>query len=484
MSLAAVCGWTCLRSLLLAVLAMPVMFLMCGVLKSSRGVVRKLLWVGLLAPFFTPELMVGYAYSAFALSLIHHPVWNELLYAVLIGSKFIPVGTLVMYFAPPPPLSAEARFCRQLAIAGTNGIGRQVRAEIESILYGPARAAFAAGALVFLLSFQEFEIASLMGTTTWTKWLFNVQAGGLLLSQSWRYATIPLTWETLILLPALLVILMSRYLPSTPELASSSLSGRARWLAGCYLAASVAAVCVVPAFLVIRGVAGGFGLLWRDQHLRLEILKEILRSGTMAVVAAAIAFGVTAWVLSVRGRRMSPRVQIVAAVLLSLPGLAGPLILGLSVLHFFQHSMFQKLYDTPLALLVAQVLFLVPRAFLLQLFLRALQPAEALHLAGLLHHSPFEGQQRAARELNWNLKLRGCFWGIVLLCNWAYLDLTISSLLAPTGMVAAPVRLYNLMHYGQSSLLSAMLVTTIAVPVLFVLILMAARRPLGRWLYR
>ena len=41
-------------------------------------------------------------------------------------------------------------------------------------------------------------------------------------------------------------------------------------------------------------------------------------------------------------------------------------------------------------------------------------------------------------------------WAAVFVGYWAYWELTLASLLLPPGMVAAPVRLYNLMHYGQS----------------------------------
>ena len=71
---------------------------------------------------------------------------------------------------------------------------------------------------------------------------------------------------------------------------------------------------------------------------------------------------------------------------------------------------------------------------------------------------------------------------MALLCYWGYLDLTIAATLSPTGMVSAPVRLYNLMHYGRSEILTTMTCGMVAVPGCLLLVLLAFRRPLFRWL--
>ncbi len=64
---------------------------------------------------------------------------------------------------------------------------RRAARELGSWIAGPGRVAIGAFVVVFLLAFQEFEIASLMGITTgdahspvsWTVWLFDQHAGGL-----------------------------------------------------------------------------------------------------------------------------------------------------------------------------------------------------------------------------------------------------------------------------------------------------------------
>jgi ABC-type Fe3+ transport system permease subunit len=94
----------------------------------------------------------------------------------------------------------------------------------------------------------------------------------------------------------------------------------------------------------------------------------------------------------------------------------------------------------------------------------------ALHLAALLP------QSRAAADLTWRLSTSGKFWAMVLLYIWAYWDLTASSILAPIGMTPVTVRLYNLMHYGQIAVLSAMTCAAFAAPILIFLLLLGTRR--------
>ena len=82
----------------------------------------------------------------------------------------------------------------------------------------------------------------------------------------------------------------------------------------------------------------------------------------------------------------------------------------------------------------------------------------------------------AARALTWRLSTSGKFWAAVLLFVWAYWDLTASAILAPIGMTPVTVRLYNLMHYGQIAMLSAMTCAAFAAPIILFLLAFATRR--------
>ena len=75
------------------------------------------------------------------------------------------------------------------------------------------------------------------------------------------------------------------------------------------------------------------------------------------------------------------------------------------------------------------------------------------------------------------------FW-LVLVCWWAYFNLTAATLLHPVAMPLSPVVLYREMHYGRISGLTAMLTVTIMAPALLVALGLVARRWILRWLIR
>jgi ABC-type Fe3+ transport system permease subunit len=153
-----------------------------------------------------------------------------------------------------------------------------------------------------------------------------------------------------------------------------------------------------------------------------------------------------------------------------LAGLLGPLVLSLVILAAVQWPGIRCLRDTPIPLVITLGLVLLPAAVVLRLALEMTRSGAALHLAMLMPPS------RAARELVWKLKTSGKFRAVVLLFIWAYWDLTTSAILAPVGMTPVTVRLYNLMHYGQTAALSAMLCAAFLAPLLVLLAIFGTRR--------
>ncbi len=165
--------------------------------------------------------------------------------------------------------------------------------------------------------------------------------------------------------------------------------------------------------------------------------------------------------------------QIRPTLLLCLPGLLSALLLSLLVLAMFQLAPFRPAYDTPAPLLLALLLLLLPLAFPLRWLLDSAACDPALHLArtaaGTAHRS-------AARQLLWKLDGRRRFLAAFLLFCWAYFDFTAGSILAPVGLTPVFVRLHNLAHYGQTAVLSAMMLAAFAIPVLVLLFAGAAAR--------
>ncbi|NQT52585.1 hypothetical protein HQ576_11065 [bacterium] len=464
MTLLTDCAWALLRSAAIAAAALPMACAVRDLLAASRRA-RRLLWLAHLVPFLTPVLLVGYAYSRFSLSLIHHPAWNQALYAALVWLKLVPVATLALVLAPSP-VSPEAVHCHRLL----RGAGRASAADALRLwLRGAGRSLSVAFALVFLLAFGEFEMASLLGVRTWTVSLFDAQIGGTTLGASARLALPALACQAALLSAVLWLLLSSkvRLAQAAPRHPRPACWWRA--VAWGQLAVALAAVTLVPAVVVLRGTVRGVTLMTETLRLSGDIVASVL------VALAAAACTVAAARLLTRRLAQHSRARSLALCLACLPGLLGALLLALAVQAAFQLPGPRALYDTPLPLVVALALLLLPLALLLRVLLAALRPGDALHAAHLLAASPAASVRRAGRQVDWELRGKGQFCAAFLLFCWAYFDLTASSLLTPSRITPVLSRLYNFMHYGQTTLLSAMVCLAFAVPFALLAVAWGAR---------
>jgi len=68
--------------------------------------------------------------------------------------------------------------------------------------------------------------------------------------------------------------------------------------------------------------------------------------------------------------------------------------------------------------------------------------------------------------LLWDLQGELRFLAIAMLVYWGYLELTLAYLLSPSGMTSGVVRLYNFMHFGRTSALSAEAAVLLLTPLL------------------
>lgn len=461
---------TVLRSALLVAVALPICFWLKSFLRSApRG--RALAWVLLLLPLIAPRLLTGFGYANFSFSLVSYPFWNEWLYAGLLLLTMVPVGTVISYFAPPPPISEQARHCLALA-KGWQDRGRSSNFLRQYTV--SAQGAVAAG-LMFVLAFQEFELASLMGVNSWTVWLFDAQAGGLLLSESLRGAAIPLICELWIIGVVGVVIWRNAGLVAASQDSPVLMSPKAIRRVWTYLHLSACFFCYVPWSFILRASLSGLSQLTNSFAIGSDILAGCL----FAFLATVGAYGVAGFFVIplANGHRMPQRILLLT---IGVPGLLGSLVLGLSILFVFQSTPLHVVYGTPIPWLIGLGLFLLPRALLVMLILTVVRSPESDHMTKLLSRSSNAMHRDQARELQWRGSWALHFMMFVLLFFWAYSDLTIASILAPAGIVSAPVRLYNLMHYGQSAVLSAMVVATFGIPILGFGTLAFLRRPIQR----
>ena len=453
-----------LRSLIIGCVAVAIARFLCALLADPRAPARRIAWAFLLAPYFTPALIIGYAYANFSLSLIHHPFANTLFYAVLVCSKFTPIAAVILHFTPAP-ISPEAIHCHRLMTSYSPNSNLAWKLADWNLLIraGCARGHVAAFAAVFLFAIAEFEMASLMGIKSWTGTLFDANAGGLALSESLRRMLGLLLCQAGAVTTA--VVMLGKHLV-TPARPVTKIGTTHRFAWTCMITAFVLAL-LIPSVMVLWGTVRGFKLLLENFVLGREIVSSLLFATGATLLTTVTIF----WLSRTANHRqfisVFGKTLLLIAVCL---GLLGPLVLSLAILAAVQMPWLLSLRDTPLPLLLTLGLVLLPLALVLKRVLELTGYRSALHMVSLMPES------YSARELNWRLSTSGKFWSVVLLFVWAYWDLTASAILAPIGMTPVTVRLYNMMHYGQIAALSAMTCATFAAPVLIFLLAFATRR--------
>jgi hypothetical protein len=401
---------------------------------------RRQLWGAvLLLPFFTPALLLGYVFARSPWAGAFRPGALHAFYLFMLVLKLTPVAVLTLQLLPAG-LSPEAAHSARLH--GPRSFIGQVCFRIAAAGTAP----WLVGVLVFLIAFTEFELASLWNVPAWTVALFDAHAGGLALSASLRLVAWPAAVSG-----ALLIVLfgsVSRIEPAAPAPANGpSVSGS--WFA--YLVAAAVLSSLLPIGIVASQAITGWASLLQTFALGEDLAASVL----FACASSAAAF-----FFAKNCRRAG------AALAWSLPGLCAALVLSLLLLAVFQLPVMRLVYDTPLPLLIALTLLLLPAAFLSQRLLAAGETSEALFAARLTGHA----------GLLWHLRDRRRFVVWSLLFCLAYFEFTASSILAPVGFTPVFVRLHNLMHYGQTAVLSAMLLAALLVPVAVLLLTGAGAR--------
>jgi len=486
MSLASACLWTLARTLVICLIAWPVCTAVERWLRGLSDGLRSVALIGLLAPFCLPELLVGYAFRDLAMA---HPRWAEALCSGLLLVRIVPVGVVALLMAPLAELDAAALHGRWLLVRARKDSVREWLELAKCYWHGPILRALPALGLMGIVAFQEFELAALLMTTSWTDWFVAAERVGFNRGELLRQTS----WPLLMQLPVLLAIvwwLRRAAVRRRGETSSESavvMTGRSNrvtyWFAAGYVAIALIVGCLVPPSLIGWRMGDGLSLLLRQRTQQLGLAREIAIS-----TAVALCAGLTSWAIC-RGifltsptrerglctewsRSPRSRVGLVRGVILLLPGLLGSLLLSLGMVALFQVSWLRPLYDTPLPWVLALTLWLLPRAAVLQLWLDATRSSEAVYLAEML-----SDPQPSA--LLWRLRDQPQFLAMSLLCYWAYCDLPTAYLLAPTGMASGLVRLYNFMHFGRSAALSAEACLFFTAPLVgagFVLLIVRWRR--------
>ncbi|MCB9872303.1 MAG: hypothetical protein H6837_20785 [Planctomycetes bacterium] len=396
-------------------------------------------WGLLLLPLFTPSLLVGTCYSG-----LLHGAAGEPCYVLLLATRLLPIAALLAAWLPGPPIDRRAHHCARM-MGGPRGTGLALR--------GPVRNRAVVGAVTFCLAFAEFELASLGARPTWTVWLFDAQTGGLPLAETLRAAVVPVLIETGVLGSAVVWLVVSGAGPAEP-------AGDPPWHAALWSWIAVAVAVLLPGATLARGLS--------DLRGQLQFGTELGHGALLAGAAAASASGMAV---------LLPR-RVLAW--LSLPGLLGGLVLGLGIQSLFQLPGLQTAYDTPLPLLVGWTLLLLPIGALLLGVTARMVPAAAVHQCALLAAAKDATPRRAAGRIHFALSGIRHAGAVGVLFATAFFEVVAADLLAPASMTPAAPRLYNLLHYGQSAGLAAMVLWMCGTAVAACTVLTAGWRALAR----
>jgi len=412
-------------------------------------------WSLIVAPLCTPALLVSYTYASLALRLTGTPWLLELFYSALISLKLSPLAVIARRIFPSP-VTPEARFCE--ALIPNRSFASRLGFRLQALTPVP----WIAGGLVFLLSFSDFELASLLSIKTWSVQLFDAHAGGLTLSESLQRVPVPLCIQVVIIFT--LVLLARRTTPG--EVAPQNLTAAHGWIWPV-----LGVIALVSSIWPIVKLVGQSLSGWSLLGLREAAGEEVLMS-----LATALVSTLSIWLTLGIVRRKVTRFALV------LPGLLGGLVLSLFVLallhsplpRFVTNPMVHRNWATtlgaigesPLPLIFAETLLLAPVAVLLWLMLASRHPGEKLHLA----------RMAGSRRLIWELALepRAVVLGLLFLLS--YFEFTAASILAPIQLTPVCVRLHNLAHYGQTSALSAMLLLATLAPIVVLALTLGGAR--------
>lgn len=444
------------RALVIGVLAVALSPPMAAWVLRRKPAHKKFALLATVAPFFAPELIVGYCYSTGVFSLVHLPLMNCGLYALLLLLKTLPVGVLAVLYSPGSPVSPVGYHCFRMLRPQQ----RPWRTMLDFWIRGPLCQRLPVFSFSFLMAYQEFEVASLMSVPSWTVDLFDAQAKAIQPLDTLRLLLFPLAMICVAVLPV--VGLLSR-LKGEPLRSAGSPASRGRWLGGVMIAAGNLLLWGVPLLTIGENGLRNFTALTRNAVVFRGFARETgyaLAFAFCAALATVVAARVFLRLLRARGG--AARVCFSAVLL---PGLAGALAVSLLFFVLIQQGPLIGLRSTPVPAVVGLTVFLLPRAVLMLVLFQAQRRSTATGSAELLSQSRQTSQAASGFRLLWQLEDRAFFWTFSAVFFWGFFNLTAASLLMPLAIVPLPAQLYNLMHYGRTMSLSTQALLSIVVPV-------------------
>lgn len=426
-------------------------------------------WCGVLLPFFVPSLMTGYCYRDTSMALVHHPWVREILYGLIVTMQVVPVAVVILAFSPTPVTSAAALHTGRLFKLKPS---QQWRLIVSSRF----QYHIAACCLLFLLTFQEADLAALMQASGWTEWMFTKHAAGLMLGETMRLTL----WPVLIQLPFFIPVLFWLGKNSSGNSNATSRSSRSpkwmTWVVLFWVIASNFVVVLVPASQLVQGIRVGTGTLLQQPSVPREIGDALLIAATTTVCA----IGIAALFRRVTAQDSGHWGILLVLFCLLLPGLLGNLALGLIIAGIFQTAPLQFAYDTPLPLILGEVGVILPKTMILFHCITRMSVPASKHFISLLRSAVGRQQRASAAELEWQTTGRVRFAVVAIVGFWAYFEVMLPSILAMPGLAPVGLVLYNNLHYGRIAALGAKLALALLVPFIVATLFLLLRRVLTR----
>lgn len=418
-----------LRASVLSILAVLLNGVLLPRLITSRGTRRgHLLWAMISLPFLTPPLLTAYAYTTPFLHLARYPWLEEVAYASLVFLRVYPLALLAGALIPRR-LSEEGKHCQALAVDhGLPAWSFRWR-HLEPVMLVSAL-------LVFLYAFHEFEMATFLQRPAWTVAMFDAQAQGYALGVTLKNL-LPLALSQTVVILALF-----RLVERGDAAANVSQKSDRSWMIWVYAAVAACLFSIIPVLLILKSAVRGLPSLSSTFSMQREVGDSLI----VAFVAGTLGFLLAKGLSQLRSK-------VLLAVCL-MPGLLGTLLLSLGLLGLFQWPGLMSFRDRPIPLVVGLVLALLPLLTLLAVLAQRRDQSDASWSAQLM----------GTRRLCWAYG-RGPYLA-VWACGFylAYFDVTMSKILAPASMTPIMGRLYDLMHYGRDTMLSAYVLVAVAVP--------------------
>ena len=447
----------CLTACCVAAIAAVMGYYVALLLQSPSWPWRHLAWGFGMLTFFTPPLLTGYAYADFSFVMTRPASQRLLFYGALQVARSLPLAAVIWLIAPSRVTSEADFLLRQLAprLRGRELLWHRLRLAWQ----GGAGTACVIGAILFVVTFSEFELASFLALDKWTVLVFDAQVGGTAWFYSLRSIAGPVAAASVVALAATSAVggRLRHEQPGNGVLHGTPGNAGAGMVA---LLLGVLLVCGLPVAIVMRGAWPALP----QMVPRFALHRELLHTLAIAGVAGSLAL----WVARLAVQK-GWAFRLVLLPLLMVPGLTGALVLGLGCLALVQLPVLWHFRETPLPLVGASLWLILPVALLLELLLSRYRRSADHHVACLLAASPLLGVRRSAAVIQWIRYRRGAYLALaVLICQLCY-EITLSTLLAPVAMPLAAPRLYNFMHYGRSHLLSASLLFSLGLPLLLLL---------------